>query len=163
MGQKEKTGHDSTLKTRLEWLLRSQGLGVLSTYGQGRPYASLVAFTANGDLKELIFATSRATRKYANLAAHPHVALLVDSRSNRDADIHEAMAATACGGVEEVPEKERAAYLERYLSKHPHLKDFVLAPSCALFRIRVNTYYLVQQFQKVFELHIKHGPRHPSP
>ena len=154
---------ETSLTDKLRRLFDTQRLGVLSTHNRGQPYASLVAFAATDNLRQLIFATPRATRKFSNMTADPRAALLVDSRSNRDADIHEAMAATACGGVEEVPEKERAAYLERYLSKHPHLKDFVLAPSCALFRIRVNTYYLVQQFQKVFELHIKHGPRHPSP
>jgi len=57
----------SKLKRNLRKLLRSQLLAVLSTQNQGQPYASLVAFASSDDLKSLYFATSRSTRKYANL------------------------------------------------------------------------------------------------
>ena len=85
------------LKQRLHQLFASQKLAVLSTQQQGQPYASLIAFAASDDLKELYFATPRATRKYAYLEANPKVALLIDSRSNQDSDIHQAIAATAVG------------------------------------------------------------------
>jgi len=32
------------------------------------------------------------------------------------------------------------------------LKDFVNSPTCALLRVRVETYYLVNRFQEVTEL-----------
>jgi heme iron utilization protein len=120
----------------------------------GQPYASLVVFAATQDLKSLLFATTRATRKYDNLSHDPRVALLIDSRSNLNSDIHGAIAVTATGIAEEVGEKEKEALLKIYLAKHPHLKDFVHSPTCALLRVKVETYYLVSKFQKVFELRI---------
>ncbi len=148
---------EKTEQTRqqLRDLFSSQHLAVLSTYGDGQPYASLVAFTASDDLKALYFATARSTRKFANLAAHPAAAMLIDSRTNRMADFHEAVAATATGTAEEIPEAERAPIQARYLEKHPHLVDFVTAPTCALVRVRVGCYYLVSRFQNVVELHIR--------
>lgn len=142
------------LKHTVGELFRSQKLAVLSTHNKGQPYASLVVFAATQDLKLLLFATTRATRKYDNLSHDPRVALLIDSRSNLNSDIHGAIAVTATGIAEEVGEKEKEALLKIYLAKHPHLKDFVHSPTCALLRVKVETYYLVSKFQKVFELRI---------
>ena len=142
------------LKELLGDLLRSQKLAVLATHDKGQPYASLVAFAETEDLKRFLFATTRTTRKYANLSADSRVAMLVDSRSNQDSDIHSARAVTATGRVEEVFEDQKDRFLEIYLEKHPHMKDFVHAPTCALLQLRVKTYYLVSKFQKVIELHV---------
>lgn len=149
------TETDQTRK-RLRDLFETQQLAVLSTHNDGKAYASLVAFTAADDLKGLLFATARSTRKFGNLTAKPHVAMLIDSRTNSTADFHEAIAVTATGTAEEVPEDERNALQEQYLQKHPHLIDFVTAPTCALVRIKVDCYYLVSRFQNVVELHISH-------
>jgi nitroimidazol reductase NimA-like FMN-containing flavoprotein (pyridoxamine 5'-phosphate oxidase superfamily) len=146
---------DVTLRRSLEDLLRSQKLGVLATQKAGQPYTSLVAFAATEDLKQLVFATTRSTRKYANLIDDSRVALLIDNRSNRDSDIHAAAAVTATGEADEVPAEERKGLEVIYLAKHPHLKDFVSSPSCALVRIKTDTYYFVRRFQHVLELHVK--------
>lgn len=58
-------------------LLRSQRVGVLATHRDQRPYASLVAFAHTPDLRHLLFATTRATRKSANITADPRVAMLI--------------------------------------------------------------------------------------
>jgi nitroimidazol reductase NimA-like FMN-containing flavoprotein (pyridoxamine 5'-phosphate oxidase superfamily) len=146
---------DLTLRRTLEDLLRSQKLAVLATQRAGRPYTSLVAFASTEDAKQLIFATTRSTRKYVNLIQDSSVALLVDNRSNEASDIHAAAAVTATGEADEVPDEERTGLEHIYLAKHPHLKDFVSSPSCALIRVRVDTYYLVRKFQHVLELHVK--------
>jgi len=143
-----------TIRQRLVQLFASQKLAVLSTHHNGQPYASLIAFTSSDDLKELFFATPRATRKYANLQADPRVALLIDSRSNQDSDIHRAIAVTAVGKAAEVTESEREKVLKLYLSKQPHLEEFVKSPSCALVQVTVATFYVVSRFQKVMELHV---------
>jgi nitroimidazol reductase NimA-like FMN-containing flavoprotein (pyridoxamine 5'-phosphate oxidase superfamily) len=143
------------LKKTVGDLLKNQKLAVLATQHKGQPYASLVAMANTEDLKQLLFASTRATRKYNNIVRDPRVALLMDSRSNLNADMHGgAIAVTATGRAEEVSEKEREAFLRLYLSKHPHLKDFVQSPTCALLRVKVETYYMVSKFQKVFELHL---------
>jgi nitroimidazol reductase NimA-like FMN-containing flavoprotein (pyridoxamine 5'-phosphate oxidase superfamily) len=143
-----------SLEPFLVEMIRYQKLAVLATQSTGQPYASLVSFAATPDLKNLIFATTRSTRKYANLQADSRVAMLVDDRQNRDTDIHRAAAVTATGTVEEVPPADRDEFLKIYLSKHPYLKEFVQSPTCALLRVHVNTYYVVRRFQTVMELHI---------
>lgn len=136
----------------LENLFAGQKLAVLATHGAGQPYGSLVAFAAGPDLRTLLFATARATRKYANLTADPRVALLIDNRSNDDADFHEAVAATVIGSVTELAGDERARELDAFLARHPHLREFAGTPTCALLRVQVETYIVVSRFQQVVEL-----------
>lgn len=139
-------------KEKIRELLTTQRLAVLATQGQGQPYGSLVSFASTPDSRQILFATSRSTRKYGNLRADPRVALVIDNRSNRESDFHQAVAVTAIGRAEEAPDTERATLLELFLRKHPYLADFVTAPACALLRVRVDTYYLVSRFQQVEEL-----------
>jgi nitroimidazol reductase NimA-like FMN-containing flavoprotein (pyridoxamine 5'-phosphate oxidase superfamily) len=151
----------SVLKDELELielireLFNSQQLAVLGTQRDGQPYANLVAFVASDDLKSLFFATARATRKYGNITADSRVTLLIDNRSNQDSDFSQAAAVTATGRAEELLDHDREEVLVHYLTKHPMLEQFVRSPSCALLRVRVETYYLVRRFQNVMELHVK--------
>jgi uncharacterized pyridoxamine 5'-phosphate oxidase family protein len=147
--------NESELKSRLKALFEEQRLSVLSTHDQGQPYSSLVAFSASPDLKRLHFATSRATRKYANLLKNRRVSLLMDNRSNSTSDFREAMAVTVTGVAREVGEDEKGDLKEGYLAKHPYLDEFVSAPTCALFEVDVDTYFAVHRFQNVLELHMK--------
>ena len=136
-------------------LLSLQRLGVLGTSSETGPYANLVAFAATRDMRHILFATTRATRKYRNLKRDSRVSLLVDSRSNREADFHLATAATAVGTARETIGAEKRKCLRMFLRKHPDLLDFAASPNCALFRIRVRTYYVVNRFQEVIELHLR--------
>ena len=139
------------IKQILNELFTSQKLAVLGTHQGGQPYGSLVAFAATSDLRNLVFATTRATRKFANLKSDPRVSMVFDNRSNRVADFRTAVAATALGRAREVRGKERENLAEMYLAKHPHLKEFVGSPTCALVKMRVEVYYVVWRFQNVFE------------
>jgi len=150
--QMEKTAQ---LKEFLKDLFSSQRLAVLATQSRKQPYGNLVAFMATNDLKHLLFATTRATRKYANISSNPRIAMVVDNRSNREADFHQAAAVTATGVVKEIEGPEKNRFQKLYLAKHPYLKEFVSSPTCALLRMDVETYYVVRQFQNVVELHIK--------
>jgi nitroimidazol reductase NimA-like FMN-containing flavoprotein (pyridoxamine 5'-phosphate oxidase superfamily) len=145
----------SQLKEFLKDLFASQRLAVLATQGKRQSYGNLVAFVATNDLKHLLFATTRATRKYANISENPRVAMVIDNRSNQETDFHQAAAVTATGVVKEVEGIRKESLLRLYLSKHPYLKDFVSSPTCALLRMHVETYYVVRQFQNVMELHIR--------
>jgi nitroimidazol reductase NimA-like FMN-containing flavoprotein (pyridoxamine 5'-phosphate oxidase superfamily) len=144
-----------SMRKDLKELFANQPLAVLSTQNEGQPYASLVAFAAREDLKALFFATTRATRKYANLSSDPRVAMLMDNRSNEVADFRWAMAVTATGKAEEVTGQDKEKVLKTYLAKHPHLEEFVRSPSCALLKIRVERYYVATRFQSVIEVHVK--------
>lgn len=135
-------------------LLDSQLLGVLGTQHEGEPYTSLVGFAATPDLKQILFATGRSTRKLANLAQDARASMLVDNRTNRRADFTDASAATAVGMVEEIGEDERSEPERIFVTKHPQLETFVGSPSCTFLRLRVSVYMVVTQFQHVIELHI---------
>jgi len=138
----------------LRKMLDHQLLGVLGTHHGGEPYTSLIGFAATADLKHLFFATGRATRKHANLAADARASILVDTRTNRPVDFTEAAAATAIGVVEKMANSEREDFDRVFLAKHPHLESFVRSPSCVRLRLRVSVYMVVTRFQHVIELHI---------
>lgn len=143
------------IKEILRQLFSSQKLAVLGTHQSGQPYGSLVAFAATRDLKNLFFATARATRKFANIQADSRVSMVLDNRSNRAADFQKAVAATVLGRAREIRGEERKRFAKMFLAKHPDLKDFVSSPTCALLRIRVEVYYVVSSFQNVFEWMVK--------
>ena len=146
--------HDESHIRLLREMLDDQLLGVLGTHHEGEPYTSLVGFAATPDLKALLFATGRSTRKAANLTADSRASMLIDNRTNTAADFTEAAAATAVGRVDEAGGDERAEFDRIFLAKHPHLGDFVRSPSCAALRLQVSVYMVVTRFQHVIELHV---------
>ena len=87
----------SALRQQVKRLCASQKLCVLATQYDGQPYSNLVAFAETGELRNLIFVTSRSTRKYANSISNRKVAVMIDSRKNRTADFKTALAVTAIG------------------------------------------------------------------
>lgn len=143
------------LESLLRNLFRAQSLAVLATQREGQPFTNLVAFAATDDLKHLAFATTRATRKFANLAADSQVAMLVDSRRNQISDFENAAAVTAIGKAEDAVGEHRERLLQVYLSKHPHLRGFATSPTCALMKVTVEKYDIVRRFQHVVELRMK--------
>ena len=141
------------VRSQLQELFATQRLAVLATDHNGQPYASLVAFAINAELRELFFATTRATRKFANLQANPRVSLLIDNRANQVTDFSTAVAVTVLGSSAELTGPARRAGTALYLAKHPHLAEFAAAPSCALIRVQVQSFFLVSRFQNVVEYH----------
>ena len=141
-------------KIELKEIQKSQPLGVLATQNRGQPYTSLVAFASSDDLRSLFFATTRPTRKYANLSGDSRVAMLVDNRSNKASDFRWAKAVTVVGKAEELEPQRSQESIAIYLTKHPHLENFVSSPNCAFLRIQVSTYYLVTRFQNVMEIKV---------
>jgi nitroimidazol reductase NimA-like FMN-containing flavoprotein (pyridoxamine 5'-phosphate oxidase superfamily) len=139
-------------KTILRELFESQDLGVLATESGSQPHTSLVAFACKSDLKTIVFATPRTTRKFSNLKANPSVAILIDSRSHSDSDFVSTVAVTAYGKAVEVGKQEREKCIELFLARHPYLKDFVLSADCALVNISVEKYSIVSDFQNVKDL-----------
>lgn len=140
------------LRHTIRTLLDSQIQAVLATQRDRQPYTSLMAFVATADLRRVVFATYRATQKYANLLANPRASLLIDSRRNAETDYRHAVAISAQGVVCEVDAARRAELRQLYLNKHPWLRDFVADDDCALLQLDVECYYVVSQFQNVAEL-----------
>ena len=142
------------IQIRLRHLFASQKLAVVATQTGGQPYVSLVAFVAADDLRHLYFVTARTTRKFSNLTSDSRVAVLVNSSINQESDFHDAISITVTGNAAEINGSERQSILDLYLAKHPYLEDFARSPSCALIRVVARSYYMVQNFQNVMELHI---------
>ena len=118
----------------------------------GEPYISLMAFAATPDLKTIVMATDRYTRKYANLMVEPRVVLFVDNRGNVPADTLEAVAVTVLGEAAEAAPGEWERLLALLVGRHPHLEAFATAATSALMAVRVATYIVVQRFEEVREL-----------
>jgi len=145
------------LHREIAGLLLSQKLAVLATQSsKGSAYASLIAFAATDDLQKIVFATPKATRKFANIKHNPKVSLLIDDRSNNEKDFHDAQAVTVMGTVDGIePDASQNELATLYLSKHPYLEEFLRSPSTAFISISVRSFYLVSRFQEVMELHIQ--------
>jgi nitroimidazol reductase NimA-like FMN-containing flavoprotein (pyridoxamine 5'-phosphate oxidase superfamily) len=136
-------------------LFESQKLAVLATHQRGQPYCSLVAFAAASDLKYVLFVTPRLSRKYENMMQDGRVSMLVDSRSDEDADFHRAVAVTVTGHAEEISRTDENRFLKLYLARHPHLEEFVVSPDSALIRVIVESYIIVRRFKEVVEIRQK--------
>jgi nitroimidazol reductase NimA-like FMN-containing flavoprotein (pyridoxamine 5'-phosphate oxidase superfamily) len=130
----------SQLQGLLRELFASQKFAALATADGGKPHNCLVAFAATDDLRNLLFTTSRDTSKYRNIVAESRVAILVDSRSNQDSDLLNAIAVTATGRAKEAKGKERDRLLGIYLAKHPQLEDFTNASENALVKVEIANY-----------------------
>lgn len=142
------------LRKKLSALFDNQGFAVLATNKDDSVHGSLVAIVVAADLSELVFATGRSTRKYTHLISNPNVALVVDNRTNQEIDFQEAIAVTITGTAAEITGSEREGWLQHYLEKHPGLKSFVSSPTCAMVRVQVKNYSLVERFQNVTVLEI---------
>jgi len=143
---------EPALPERIRDLVRGELYAILSTQGDGQPYASIVAFAMTDDFRTAVFATPTATRKYRLLMGCDRVALLIDNRCKHPDDMLRIEAITATGRAIPV---ERGASFDRWsgvlLAKHPHLAGFVASPSVALFRIEIVRFFHVERFQEVRE------------
>lgn len=134
---------------RLRALDNSQPHAVLATVSDGLPYTSLVAFRFTSDLKGIIFATPRATRKYRSILKNRNVSVLVDNRSNTLNDYLGAEAVTAAGTARPVRRgRKRDKLAVLLMEKHPALKEFINAPGTALVLVDISVYQHVGGFQE---------------
>jgi uncharacterized protein YhbP (UPF0306 family) len=140
----------SALEARIRRLVEGQSYAVLCTQSQSQPYGALVAFAFSEDLKQAVFATPMATRKFRILCECNHVALLIDDRPDHTDDFMKVEAITVTGrAVLLEDERESSRWARLLVTRHPYLRSFVLAPSCALFRIDVVRFFDVIRFQEV--------------
>jgi nitroimidazol reductase NimA-like FMN-containing flavoprotein (pyridoxamine 5'-phosphate oxidase superfamily) len=141
-----------TSLARIKTVLKGQRLGILATMGADYPYQNIVSYAVSSDLRKIIFATARATMKYANIRRCPRVAMFIDNRKNTEQDLLEAVGITALGDAKELSGAEERRGKRSLTASHPYLEDFVLSPGIALFAIRVKVYYAVSRFQDVEEV-----------
>jgi nitroimidazol reductase NimA-like FMN-containing flavoprotein (pyridoxamine 5'-phosphate oxidase superfamily) len=146
---------NSSLENKLKKLFSSQKLGVLATQQKKNPYTSLVAFACSDDMRRIVFATAKTTRKFANIISNSSVSFFVDNRSNKAVDFRKAIGVTVLGSVRQHRKNKNDRMMKLYLKKHPQLKPFVSSPSCVFLCIDVESFYIVERFQDVKEIHLK--------
>jgi nitroimidazol reductase NimA-like FMN-containing flavoprotein (pyridoxamine 5'-phosphate oxidase superfamily) len=143
---------DPALPDRIRHMVRGEPYAVLSTQGDGQPYASLVAYAMTDDLRTAVFATPVATRKYRLLRGCDRVALLINNRCAHPDDMMQVEAITATGRAIQVERDEGFDRWSRLLlARHPHLSEFLASPSVALFRVEIRRFFHVERFQEVHE------------
>jgi uncharacterized protein YhbP (UPF0306 family) len=142
---------EKEIKEKIQGLLASQQLAVLSTQRDGQPYSSLMAFAFTPDLTSIVVATGKSTRKHQNLLQESRVSLLVDNRTNSESDFHNAEALTIIGKAQSIEETKRLFFEQIYLQRHPFLEEFLASSSTAFLKIAVSNYFLVSRFQDVME------------
>jgi heme iron utilization protein len=140
--------YNSALYKLIKQYFDEQRFAVLATQSEGQPYTNLVAFAEFANLRDILFVTSRDTRKYTNALANKKVALLIDSRKNPATDLRNAVAITALGTVEEVNSNEKDNLSRIYLAKHPQLIEFLQKPLNALMQVTVSE-YIVATFEGI--------------
>lgn len=145
---------DQEVQAVLRDLFLSQRYAVLATDDHGQPFASLMAFAATDDLRQIVVLTERTRRKFTNLKANRRVALLIDDRENKGSDTKDSVAVTAIGEAKEAGSGAGAALLELFLARHPYLAAFAASPSCAVVTVKIGSYLLVSRFEQVVEWRI---------
>lgn len=135
---------------RIRALILSEPYGVLCSHGEGQGYGSVLAFAVSRDLKYLFFSTPVNTRKYKLLSCSPGVAFVIDNRSRFQNDMTKVEAVTATGQARMLPPGAKRMIAARLLiRRHPQLKLFVSAPTCAIFELNIVRYLHVVRFQEV--------------
>lgn len=140
--------HNQPETEKLEDLLQNQRFAVIATQGEREPYTNLVAFIHSKDLKQIIFATSKNTKKYDNIIKNSKMSMLIDNRGNKPDDIKKTMAVTAVGTADEL-KHDYNFYKNLYLKKHPYLKDFINLHDTVLINFKLDKYLMVDNFQNV--------------
>ena len=130
----------------LNKVIGAQYFAVLNTVGGGEPYSNFVSFAVTNDLKSLFFITNRNTRKYRNIKENNSISLLIDNRTNQPSDIAHAIAITVIGKAHEGIVNSNH-FQALFLSRHPHLKEFVDDSNNALIILKVSE-YIIAGFDK---------------
>ncbi|MBI5055033.1 MAG: pyridoxamine 5'-phosphate oxidase family protein [Nitrospirae bacterium] len=137
---------------RLAVLNRKQPHAVLATASDNEPYTSLVAFAVTPDMKGLVFATPRKTKKFSNIAKNRNVSLLIDTRSNTAGDYMKTELISISGSAKVIRQGAgRDELAEIFTNKHPRLRAFVNASSTALILVKISKCIHVSSFQVVSE------------
>jgi hypothetical protein len=135
---------------RIRLLISKQPYAVLCVQGGGQPYGALVAVAFSDDMRHAVFATPVATRKYRLLNECDHVAFVIDNRADKADRLMEIEAVTVTGRSHMISRGSGFSHWSGLLvARHPCLKAFVTATSCALFRVDVVRILHVARFQEV--------------
>jgi nitroimidazol reductase NimA-like FMN-containing flavoprotein (pyridoxamine 5'-phosphate oxidase superfamily) len=130
---------------KMKALLQAKDICVLATVSGDKPHCSLMAYVADDTCHEIYMVTHKNTKKYRNLIKNPHISLLIDSRDEDTGPRRfKAKALTVSGVCEQIENQVNKDFARaQLLKRHPHLKEFALAPDAEVLRIRVTSFLLL--------------------
>jgi heme iron utilization protein len=135
---------------RVSALNKTRLHAVLATDAAGQPYTSLIAYALTPDMKGVLFATPKATRKYRNILKNPRVSLLIDTTTNTPKDYMKAESVTMLGNARPIRRsKTRTELAAIFLKKHPKLEEIIHSRKIALIFIKISKCIHVTKFQSV--------------
>lgn len=137
------------IRGNLEAMLHGQRSGILGTSFMDIPLCSQMAFAAEDDLRSLIIVTPRQTTKFDNMSSNPNVSFLISTARNDPSDPGSAQALTVTAFATELDGERRHRAVTLFAKKHPNLAAFATAADTAVMELRVGSYSLVNNFQKV--------------
>jgi len=108
--------------------LKSQYYAVVASTWNGSAQAATVAFTERNN-DELIFATNNYSRKYRNLKADPHVAVVIGW--------DEKVTVQSEGSAFELSGSEQVEAQQAHLKKHPTSAKYATLESQRFFKIKL--------------------------
>jgi PPOX class probable F420-dependent enzyme len=109
--------------------VRQRGRAVLATRGpDGAPQAALIGVAAT-DQGEIVFDTSRSSRKFANITADPRVALVVG--------LDDEVTVQAEGFADLPAGEELRRCVDAYFAQYPDGRDRAADPDIVHFRVRL--------------------------
>jgi nitroimidazol reductase NimA-like FMN-containing flavoprotein (pyridoxamine 5'-phosphate oxidase superfamily) len=131
---------------KMKALIRAKDICVLATAAENVPHCSLMAYTTDGDVREIYLVTHRNTRKYRNLVANPAVSLLIDTREEDAGERRPGTRAlTVSGSFQPITDDRRKALVRaRLLERHPHLQTFIEHPAAEVIAIRIHSLQLLE-------------------
>jgi nitroimidazol reductase NimA-like FMN-containing flavoprotein (pyridoxamine 5'-phosphate oxidase superfamily) len=145
----ETTIAEPGIRETLEAILGEQRSGVLATSFMDIPLCSQMAFAATHDLRTLIIVTPRQTAKYDNMSSNPNVSFLISTARNDPSDPASAQAVTVTAFATELDGERRHKAVNLFSRRHPNLSAFAAASDSAVMELKVDSYCLVNNFQKL--------------
>ena len=133
----------------IQSILERARFAVLATQDRGQPHASLVAVIPTHGGRSLLFATYRATRKYANLSRSNRVAMFIGDPSPRHSISESSPVLTVHGLASEAPSAQHVKLACKHTKRHPQLVEMLDSRDCALFLVSITAYEVVQSIDQV--------------
>ena len=146
---RETTINDPDVRSSLEAILNGQRSGVLATCFMDIPLCSQMAFAADEDPRALIMVTPKQTAKYDNMSANPNVSFLVSTARNEPSDPADAQALTVTAFATELDGERMHRAVTLFSNRHPNLSAFAAASDSAVMELKVDSYSLVNNFQRL--------------
>ena len=130
-------------------LLAERKFAVLATQSDGQPHASFMAFTPVDDIKRLVLATYRKTRKYESIMKDGRAALLIGSGIEPFEQQRAGIIVTAHGNVFDAPSDSCQSMLKSHIQRHPEFEEYFSSEECALIVMEISNYQLVTSTNEV--------------